>query len=128
MLHPGESITTICNPPTSFLPLPFLFKDPDTSEAATSHELPIVRSTLEIIQREKKSDLNSAEGCFATDAPVITSSEVLPSPEATELTRGKQQNAQSPESYLCVLRLFKRNLCSVSLGQPSLCSSFFSDI
>jgi len=53
-------------------------------EAATFHELPI-RSTLEIIQREKKSDLNSAEGCFA-DAPVINTGEVFPSPEATELT------------------------------------------
>lgn len=55
---------------------------------ATSHELAIFWSTLEIIQRKKRSDLNSSERCFEEGAPVINTGEVLPSPEATDLTAG----------------------------------------
>lgn len=157
MLPPGEWITNTCHPPTSLKPgsfSTFMYEMQQIDRSltksflffsklqapwklwlslATSHELPILWSTLEILQRKKRSDLNGTERCFEEDVPVINTGEVLPSPEATDLTEAvtwSKYKMLGPLhlAYVFSHTLCKRNLYSVSLGQSFSCFSFFSNI
>lgn len=91
---------------------------------ATSHELTILWRTLEIVQRKKRSDLNGTERCFEEDIPVINTGEVLPSPEATDLTAGV---TWSKYKVLGPLHLTYVVLgCAKETGIQSLWDSLFS--